>query len=103
MGRGTAVRKSYVRGDLLSTENATELPKCSKSLHFAVFPRPQERFLDFVGQTPKSAVISRFFTGFAVRLANHVVSFAGFAGSLPDLWPLRCSLESNHMDPEKSG
>ncbi len=41
MGRGTAVTKSYVRGILLSTENATELPKCSKRLHFCEFEGEQ--------------------------------------------------------------
>ena len=40
----TPVGKSYVTRKLLSTENALELPKCSKSLHFREFARPGSGF-----------------------------------------------------------
>lgn len=56
-----------------------------------------------LGEPGKLPVISRFFTGFAVRLANRMVSLAGLLGSLPHLWPLMCSLDGNHKDLEKFG
>ena len=44
--KGVPVKKSYVRRNLLSTENATELPKCSKSLHFRRIDGAEERLCD---------------------------------------------------------
>jgi hypothetical protein len=62
-------------GLALSTENATELPKCSKTLHFRVIGRPMAFSLNReqkTNKTPESDGIEGCFLGwngsFRVRL-----------------------------------
>jgi hypothetical protein len=85
------VTKSYVRCKLLSTENATELPKCSKSLHFRAHLASRPRFYGSEEKQKITTVNGRFFVRFAVRVAGTKVFRRGLLGSLPEIWPIRCS------------
>jgi hypothetical protein len=77
------VRKSYVRLNLLSTKNARELPKCSKSLHF----REDEASSAGICRTEEKENIrpgnSHLLAGFTVEKDGISVVVSDFFGCLP--------------------
>ena len=85
------VSKSYDRPNLLSTENARELPKCSKSLHFCQISGGAEMSSKIEEKANRGCENSRSFVGFAVRDGRSLVFAGRFLGYLPGIWPLRCS------------
>lgn len=68
-----------------------ELPKCSKSLHFSEWKARANRFPGTENKANITAVISRLFMGFAVRVAGCSDFLPGLPGYLPEIWPLGCS------------
>jgi len=77
--------------NLLSTENATKLPKCSKRLHFCASLPSKAAFHRGENTADTLPVIDRFSVGFAVGPVVHSWFPRGFVPFLPEIWPLRCS------------
>jgi hypothetical protein len=89
------LKKSYATIISLSTKNAPELPKCSKSLHFPAVEgvdnggfngEQKEKILNGDGVV-KAGFVGKTHGGFEFR-----TDFEVFA---PALWPLICSFQGS--------
>jgi hypothetical protein len=96
------VQKSYVRPNFLSTENARELPKCSKSLHFCDSLGRRGRFGETEDKAKKWTRNSRSLTGLAVGVGGILVCLTGFLRYSPEIWPLMCSYARDYSWMERS-
>jgi len=76
----------------MSTENAMELPKCSKSLHFGAVVRSRTPLLESEYKANLTTENSRWFMDLAgVDQISPKFGIVLRVSSSP-IWPLRCSL-----------
>ena len=87
----SAGRKNRMTGDnSLSTKNATELPKCSKSLHFVAGAVRYRGFSQTEQKTKKTPENCRSVAGFGVIEAEASVFWPGLTACSTKIWPLMC-------------
>ena len=83
--------KSYVRLNIVVNENARDLPKCSKSLHFCQTAGEEEGFDASEEKANKTEEVGRLFAGLVLGMDERTSLLSGLLGYLPEIWPLRCS------------
>ena len=85
------INKIVCQAQFVVNENAMDLPKCSKSLHFCQRDGQEGEFYtsEYKGNIPQEAC--RLFAGFVLGMDERSFSLPGLLGYLPKIWPLRCS------------
>ncbi len=87
----SANTKIVCQEQFVVNENARELPKCSKSLHFREPEGLKLGLIRVEQKTNKSSENCRSFTAFAVGGGRISVFLSGSLENLGGIWPLRCS------------
>ena len=94
--------KRTVGSNPLSTKNATELPKCSKSLHFPAIPLQFTGFLngEEKANMPPEIICSVMslpvFHGLSTPFRAHRLGSSGW------IWQMRCSFRGRSVFMERS-
>ena len=90
MRRAMLFQKSYCSPIGLSTKNETELPKCSKRLHFYTDLSPAEGVLQEEQKAKYYGVDSCLGAGFRIARARFSRFLPRQSRKSPGIWPLRC-------------
>ena len=76
---------------IVVNENATELPKYSKSLHFCWSDAVPNQFYWSEQEANVEPANGRSIMGFTFGVAAVSVLYEGLLSFLPEIWPLGCS------------
>jgi hypothetical protein len=85
------IYKIVCQAQFVVNENARDLPKCSKSLHFFQLDGEEDELDAPEDKANRPQEVCPFFAGFVLGMDERTFSRPGLLGYLPEIWPLRCS------------